>query len=525
MAANSPTGGLAENATRGVGTGSLGRGALTWVLRGLRLERLTGVLELRRGDVQLALRWVSGEIVGGSSNALPLRLGEILVRSGRLSRTDLDRALAIAISSNRRLGVVLLELGLIGRGRLEATLAEQARQVLCAALGWADGEYLFFPDDAAIAGTEDVCLRLPTTRLIFEATRRVESLEALLSGLGELDRPLRQADEAPLDSAGAVPADAYVLSRVDGRLTAQQIIDTTPLPPRDVAGSLLGGLATGAVSLDGGRPSCRPGLASAEPPVPATEVADPRLEEVRKAARDFARAQPAEILGVSATAPPEDIRRAYTRLVRRFHPDAFAREEPRIRRAAHEAFVQVVEAYRRLTASAPAPAAVASRRTGLATAGPPKETLRPEPPPPAAEPPLVEPDIDTLLDEAAGALGAGRHAQARASLRRVRIHGSSPQRLRARLLLARALHEAGETREAEAELRAALEEDSGSVEAHFALGQLYRDQGLLSRSASHLRIVLSLQPTHPGAQEALQAVAPPPSPPPRLVSRLLAWAH
>ena len=51
MAANSPTGGLAENATRGVGTGSLGRGALTWVLRGLRLERLTGVLELRRGDV------------------------------------------------------------------------------------------------------------------------------------------------------------------------------------------------------------------------------------------------------------------------------------------------------------------------------------------------------------------------------------------------------------------------------------------------------------------------------------------
>ena len=85
--------------------------------------------------------------------------------------------------------------------------------------------------------------------------------------------------------------------------------------------------------------------------------------------------------------------------------------------------------------------------------------------------------------------------------------------------------EAGETREAEAELRAALEEDSRSVEAHFALGQLYRDQGLLSRSASHLRIVLSLQPTHPGAQEALQAVAPPPSPPPRLVSRLLAWAH
>ena len=57
---------------------------------------------------------------------------------------------------------------------------------------------------------------------------------------------------------------------------------------------------------------------------------------------------PWEVLGVSRGAGPEEIRAAYQRAVKQYHPDRAAHLGPELRRLAHEKFVRIQEAYEKL---------------------------------------------------------------------------------------------------------------------------------------------------------------------------------
>ena len=55
-----------------------------------------------------------------------MRLGEMLVKQGWISRQDLARALDRQRTSRQRLGEILVEMGRISDGQLQQTLQEQA---------------------------------------------------------------------------------------------------------------------------------------------------------------------------------------------------------------------------------------------------------------------------------------------------------------------------------------------------------------------------------------------------------------
>ena len=63
------------------------------------------------GEVRHGLRFRRGDIVNARTNVVGERLGEMMVRRGLLTTTDLARATTIVIRTHRRLGAVLLEMG------------------------------------------------------------------------------------------------------------------------------------------------------------------------------------------------------------------------------------------------------------------------------------------------------------------------------------------------------------------------------------------------------------------------------
>ena len=108
--------------------GPLEPGVVPEVLRSIYLGRRTGMLRFIRNDERLSVRFMSGHIVYGEASVQELRLGEVLVASGKLEAAVFERALAVVLRDRKRMGAVLMEMGVLDENGIEEALALQVRR-------------------------------------------------------------------------------------------------------------------------------------------------------------------------------------------------------------------------------------------------------------------------------------------------------------------------------------------------------------------------------------------------------------
>jgi hypothetical protein len=277
--------------------GPLWEGVLPGVLRRLYVGRRTGLLTFLRGPERHSVRFRRGNIVSADTSVREDHMGELLVRQGRLAASDLKRALGFALRDKKRLGVVLMELGLLDEEGREEAVSAHVRHVLGKIFSWNEGTYAFREEPLQAEETGDITLRLSTGDLILQAARSVQDPDVIRYSLGDIDRRLGLSSDPLLrfQRINLSPVDGYVLSRIDGNLSAREVSLLIPLPVEQVHRSLFGLLSTGVVDFLGGPPRPRPAAASedargapapqpVEPPEavvpapPAEEVAEEEAE-------------------------------------------------------------------------------------------------------------------------------------------------------------------------------------------------------------------------------------------------------
>jgi tetratricopeptide (TPR) repeat protein len=512
--------------------GRLAPGTLPGLLRELYVGRKTGVLRLASGDVQRALRFRAGELVHATSTLPTERLGETLVREGLLCQADLDRAGELVRLDGVRLGEALRRLGAIETAALETGMAAQVRDVLLAGFA-SEGAYEFQEQSGPGDEDADVTLLVSTGNVILDAVRRLRDPEVVRRGLGDLERRLGPATDPLLrfQRITLTPTEGYVHSRVDGTLNAREIATLAPLPAEDVLRSLLGLLSTGLVEHAApaakahGRAAtpAAPIVAEREAPAPDAQAeAAERRREILDLHAALAARNHFEILGVARDASEADVKAAYFRQARRFHPDVHhAPALADLRDKLEAIFIRLGQAYEvlkntqtrrsyearlpRVTPESPAPSAPVAPATGAT------------PPPPT--PPPVDPaaQVERALRQAERHLSAQEYWDAIQALEAAEPLAQGRALARLRLLLAKALLKNPHwVRRAEETLLALVKDAPQHVEAHFLLGGIYKNGGLRARAASMLRKVVELDPSHEEAAAQLAELAPatPPEPAP-----------
>src|SRR4051794_29369794 len=116
--------------------GALGDGVLPGLLRELYVGRKSGMLGLHRGPDRRGFRFRKGHIVHADTSVREDRMGEVLVRHGRLTEGDLKRALGFAIRDGKRLGAVLVDMGLLAADQVEDALALHVHEMLTKVFRW-----------------------------------------------------------------------------------------------------------------------------------------------------------------------------------------------------------------------------------------------------------------------------------------------------------------------------------------------------------------------------------------------------
>lgn len=126
--------------------GKLQRGDIAALLQVLGRSGMGGVLCVRSvcGRAQLVLQ--DGRVLRASMTN-SRSLGESLVSRGVLESSDLTGALGAQSGSRRgrRLGAILVELGLAERGDIGVALDDQIRSIVAALSEWTEGTYDFEP--------------------------------------------------------------------------------------------------------------------------------------------------------------------------------------------------------------------------------------------------------------------------------------------------------------------------------------------------------------------------------------------
>ncbi len=218
------------------------------LLRSVYVGRKSGQLHFAVGRERKSLRILRGKIVLGSSDAEGEHLGDVLVRYGFLSQADRERAVAVVLRERKPLGAVLSEMHLLDRARLEEGVGLHVREILFSVIDRPGVRYAF--EELAESSVEtDLQCPLSTSEVILEATRRVQDPAFVRKALGDMGRVLALSPDPLLRSQGMAltPTDGFVLSRVDGTLSACQVVSLIPLPAEDTERSLFGLLCTGAV--------------------------------------------------------------------------------------------------------------------------------------------------------------------------------------------------------------------------------------------------------------------------------------
>lgn len=263
-------------------SGEIWEGVVPGILRGLYVGRRTGTLTFERQGEHRGVHFRRGSIVNADTDVREDRLGSVLSRSGRLSDADRKRAEGFALRDRKRLGSVLVEMGLMDRPALEEALALHVDAVLAKVFAWTEGHYEF-REYAELPLADEMTLRVSTGDLILQAAHGVGDPDVVRYNLGDVDRALVASSDPLLrfQRIRLSPLDGYVMSRVDGVLTAREVVQLVPAPRADVERSLFGLLSTGVIEYRGKRRAAPRAAAPAAETAPAPEALAPPAAETR----------------------------------------------------------------------------------------------------------------------------------------------------------------------------------------------------------------------------------------------------
>jgi tetratricopeptide (TPR) repeat protein len=509
-----------------VAQGIWAAGFLPRLLKDVYVNRKTGALRLRRGDERHGVHFHTGRIVHSETSLDEQSLTGILAKDNDVMESDLQKAAETARSSGRALPLVLIEQGLADDKQISKAMTEAVRASFQRVTQWNDGLYAF-EEQPATPSEGNSAPEVPTGDLILELIRALPGEEAIGSVVEDLDTllipstdPLLRFQQVQLN-----PAEGYALSRVDGTTSAREILQIIPADSAEAARTIVALICLGLIEGLSGvrRPAetapipARPerdetavSTKKAESPAPQAAAPSSKQKEQQEKERSeissffegLESRNHFELFELSRSATESEIKDAYFKLAKKFHPDAHSDSEFSDLRSKLEAiFVRLGAAYETLRnpkKRANYEAKIGPEKTAAAVS-----STAPIPPPP---PP---PDPAQLLKNARRLYGKEKYWDAIQSLEGLVPLTEGKTRVEALVLLAKAyLKNPHWVKRAEEQLLLAVEANPKHVEAHFLLGTIYHDKNLRARATGRFKKVLEIEPQHEEAAARLQSLEP-----------------
>lgn len=268
----------------------------------LDLSRKTGLLrvtsELRHNAGTIYFE--EGTIIFAEIRSNPHPLGALLLRTGKITEADLERARDMQgrQGDQRRLGEILVALGALTPRELERQVRFQVEEVVFEVMSWREG-YFSFTEGPLTDLPGEATVRITTEALLMEGARRIDEwsrIEGRIPHLGVVPA-LAPPQEGTAGELDLLPPEWEMLAMIDGQRDVRAIASALGRSDFEVAKTLYGLESAGVIVL------ADPGTAKRERTTIAADVAElvaraeealarHDVEEARRVAEQAAGVQP-----------------------------------------------------------------------------------------------------------------------------------------------------------------------------------------------------------------------------------------
>ncbi len=306
---------------------------------------ISGTLTVERGKAKKSLIFDHGKPARVTSNLLQEVLGRYLVSIGKISQEEYTESISAAFEAHRLHGDVLVERGLLTNDELIKYLRQQSLEKLLNLFKWTDGQYQFFKKDFMALRSDFTSL--PPEWIVFLGIKNHYGLERLAAVL----EPYNNEYLYPGSKKAAFLAidrlsddERWLIDLADGTKTVRETIELSPLEFIDSYRLIYGAIVTDVLAV---RSTPGQGLADTR------EESDPEQAAaagILATYHEMLTKNYFEILEVDADAAAPDIKRAYVRLAKEYHPDSLGPGTALpVTKTANQIFDLVTKAYKVLS--------------------------------------------------------------------------------------------------------------------------------------------------------------------------------
>jgi len=296
------------------------------ILYYLKRNRKTGTLVFKTPVFVKKVFIVKGEAIFASSTYEDDRLGEMLIKAGKITLEQYEKSVELLKKTGKRQGAILVELGFLSPKDLFWGVKYQVREIIYSLFLLEDAEYEFI--EGEIPSNEVITLRMSMGNLIYEGVKRIDNWTRIKNELPDINTVLKlSTDPANLfQDIELTHLDRRMLSLIDGKRTIKELLNSSWISSFDAFKIIYVLLATGIVEE---KKTMEPVLPTKEEVFvdeifkPITEEEEAFIKRVDDIYNDLYNKGFYELLEVDENADLETITKNYYRLSKEFHPDRY----------------------------------------------------------------------------------------------------------------------------------------------------------------------------------------------------------
>ncbi len=301
--------------------GSLQDFKLPDILNSLQRNTKTGILIVESGSVVKKIFIKDGDVKFAASNNENDRLGELLIREGKITRKEHKEADALLKTTGERLGKILVDLRYLKPKEIFQAVQRQIEEIILSLFSLEDGEFEF--QEGPLPAKELITLRISTANLIYSGIKRINNVQYLQQICPPVDAVLNFSQCALniFQYFTVDEPDKKILSYVNGKNSIKMILSLSPSSYFETLKTIHAFLSIGLIEVK----------KEAEAPVvhPIEEVInepDKRIsrefvEKIEDMLNRYESLSYYEILGLKKNTSFGEIKKAAYILLKEFHPD------------------------------------------------------------------------------------------------------------------------------------------------------------------------------------------------------------